>query len=142
GAVLAGFVLVVAIGVQATVRVGLVINGIAALALALLAARGVAEGSSEDRRLRVRVLGAAILGTVAVVVAAAGPGWSTRLIDLGPTIYARQRMDKTARRRFLSHRGVRHCSLREGPNATVRARKREPGRRVGVSGGADASDRG
>ncbi|OLB47887.1 MAG: hypothetical protein AUI08_12945 [Gemmatimonadetes bacterium 13_2_20CM_2_65_7] len=142
GAVLTGFVLVVAIGTQATLRVGLVINGIAALALALLAARGVAEGSSEDRRLRVRVLGAAILGTVAVVVAAAGPGWSTRLIDLGPTIYARQRMDKAARRLFLEHRGVRQLSFREGPNATVSVWEGEAGRSLRVNGKVDASDRG
>ena len=60
GAVLTGFVLVAAIGTQATLRVGLVINGVAALALALVAVRGVAEGSSEDRRLRVRVLSAAV----------------------------------------------------------------------------------
>ncbi len=142
GAVLTGFVLVVAIGTQATLRVGLVINGIAALALALLAARGVAEGSSEHRRLRVRVLGAAILGTVAVVVAAAGPGWSTRLIDLGPTIYARQRMDKTARRLFLEHRGVRQLRFREGPNATVSVWEGEAGRSLRVNGKVDASDRG
>src|SRR2546425_7173330 len=97
GAVLTGFVLIVALGTQATLRVGLVINGIAALALALLAARGVAEGSSEDRRRRVRVLGAAILGTVAVVVAAAGPGWGTRLIDPRATVFARPRIGQAAR---------------------------------------------
>src|SRR6266566_363794 len=142
GAVITGFVLVVALGTQATLRVGLVVNGLAALALAWLAARGVAEGSAEDRRLRVRVLGAAILGTVAVVVAAAGPGWSTRLIDLGPTIYARQRMDKTARRLFLEHRGVRQLRFREGPNATVSVWEGEAGRSLRVNGKVDASDRG
>src|SRR5205823_8041173 len=129
-------------GTQATLRVGLVINGLAALALALLAARGVAEGSSEDRRLRVRVLSAAVLGTLAVVTAAAGPGWSTRLIDLGPTIYARQHMDKTGRRLFLEHRGVRQLSFREGPNATVSVWEGEAGRSLRVNGKVDASDRG
>jgi len=54
GAVLTGFVLVVVLGTQATLRLGLVVNGLSALALAGLAARGVAEGSAEDRRLRVR----------------------------------------------------------------------------------------
>ncbi|HKC39818.1 MAG TPA: fused MFS/spermidine synthase, partial [Gemmatimonadales bacterium] len=107
GAVVTGFVLVVALGTQATLRVGLAINGLAALALVWLAARGVAEGSAEDRRLRVRVLSAACLGTLALVAAVAAPGWSTRLIDLGPTIYARQPMDRAARKRFLEHRGVR-----------------------------------
>src|SRR6266481_4816400 len=142
GAVLTGFVLVVALGTQATLRVGLVVNGLAALALAWLAARGVAEGSAEDRRLRVRVLSASGLGTLALVAAVAAPGWSTRLIDLGPTIYARQPMDQPARRRFLEHRGVRQLSFREGPNATVSVWEGETGRSLRVNGKVDASDRG
>jgi len=142
GAVLTGFILVVALGTQATLRLGLVVSGLAALALAWFAARGVAEHSAEDRRLRVRVLFAAGLGTLALVAAAAAPGWSTRLIDLGPTIYARQRMDKAARQRFLEHRGVRQLSFREGPNATVSVWEGESGRSLRVNGKVDASDRG
>jgi MFS family permease len=142
GAVLTGFVLVVAIGTQATLRLGLVINGVAALALALVAARGVAERTAEDERLRPRVLSAAVLGTVAIVAALAAPGWSTRLIDLGPTIYARQSMDKVARRLFLEHRGMRQLSFREGPNATVSVWEGEAGRSLRVNGKVDASDRG
>src|SRR6266699_2159690 len=86
GAVLTGFVLIVALGTQTTLRLGLIVNGIAALALAVLASRGIAEGSAEDRRIRARVLTAGGLGTVALLAAVAAPGWSTRLIDLGPTI--------------------------------------------------------
>jgi len=142
GAVITGFVLVVALGTQATLRVGLAVNGLAALALAGLVARGVAEGSAEDRRLRVRVLSAAGLGTLALVAAVAAPGWSTRLIDLGPTIYARQRMDQAARQRFLEHRGVRQLAFREGPNATVSVWEGESGRSLRVSGKVDGSDRG
>jgi len=142
GAVITGFVLVVALGTQTTLRVGLVVNGLAALALAWLAARGVAEGSAEDRRLRVRVVSAACLGTLALVAAVAAPGWSTRLIDLGPTIYARQPMDKAARQRFLEHRGVRQLAFREGPNATVSVWEGESGRSLRVSGKVDGSDRG
>jgi len=142
GAVLTGFVLVVALGTQATLRLGLVVNGLAALALAGLAARGVAEGSTEDRRLRLRVLSAAGLGTLALVAAAAAPGWSTRLIDLGPTIYARQPMDGPARERFLAHRGVRQLAFREGANATVSVWEGESGRSLRVNGKVDGSDRG
>src|SRR2546422_1724734 len=141
GAVLTGFVLVVVLGTQATLRLGLVVNGLSALALAGLAARGVAEGSAEDRRLRVRVLSAAGLGTLALVAAAAAPGWSTRLIDLGPTIYARQRMDGPARERFLTHRGVRQLAFREGANATVSVWEGESGRSLRVNGKVDGSDR-
>src|SRR5216117_3151770 len=142
GAVLTGFVLVVVLGTQATLRIGLAVNGIAALALALLASRGVAEGSTEDRRVRARVLIGGGLGTLALVAAAAAPGWSTRLIDLAPTIYARQRMDKAARQRFLEHRGVRQLAFREGPNATVSVWEGESGRSLRVSGKVDGSDRG
>ena len=142
GAVLTGFVLVVALGTQATLRVGLIVNGIAALALAGLAARGIAEASVEDRRIRVRVLTAGALGTLTLLVAAAAPGWSTRLIDLGPTIYARQPMDKAARQRFLEHPGVRQLSFREGPNATVSVWEGETGRSLRVNGKVDGSDRG
>jgi spermidine synthase len=142
GAVLTGFVLVVALGTQATLRVGLIVNGVAALALAGLAARGIAEASAEDRRIRVRVLTAGAFGTLTLLAAAAAPGWSTRLIDLGPTIYARQPMDKAARQRFLEHRGVRQLSFREGPNATVSVWEGETGRSLRVNGKVDASDRG
>ena len=142
GAVLTGFVLVVALGTQATLRVGLIVNGVAALALAGLAARGIAEASAEDRRIRVRVLTAGALATLTLLAAAAAPGWSTRLIDLGPTIYARQPMDKAARQRFLEHRGVRQLSFREGPNATVSVWEGETGRSLRVNGKVDASDRG
>jgi len=142
GAVLTGFVLVVALGTQVTLRVGLIVNGIAALALAGLAARGIAEASVEDRRIRVRVLTAGGLGTLTLLAAAAAPGWSTRLIDLGPTIYARQPMDRAARQRFLEHRGVRQLAFREGPNATVSVWEGEAGRSLRVNGKVDASDRG
>ncbi len=142
GAVLTGFVLIVALGTQTTLRLGLIVNGIAALALAVLASRGIAEGSAEDRRIRARVLTAGGLGTVALLAAVAAPGWSTRLIDLGPTIYARQPMDQAARRRFLEHRGVRQLAFREGPNATVSVWEGETGRSLRVNGKVDASDRG
>ncbi len=142
GAVLTGFVLVMALGTQATLRVGLIVNGIAALALAGFAARGIAEASVEDRRIRVRVLTAGAFGTLTLLAAAAAPGWSTRLIDLGPTIYARQPMDRAARERFLEHRGVRQLSFREGPNATVSVWEGESGRSLRVNGKVDGSDRG
>lgn len=142
GAVLTGFVFVVVLGTQATLRLGLVINGLAALALAAYAARGIAEHSSDDKRLRIRVLGGGMLGMIAVVVAIAVPGWSTRLIDLGPTIYARQKMTRAARRSFLEHAGARQLAFQEGPNATVSVWEGEAGRSLRVNGKVDASDRG
>ena len=142
GAVLAGFVLVATIGTQATLRIGLVINGVAALALAWASARGIAEHSTEHRRMQNRVLGAAILGMIALVVAVAARDWSTRLIDLAPTIYARQHMEAGARRAFLEHEGARQLAFVEGRNATVSVWESEVGRSLRVNGKVDASDRG
>ncbi|HVH67491.1 MAG TPA: fused MFS/spermidine synthase [Gemmatimonadales bacterium] len=142
GAVLTGFVLVAVYGTEATLRVGLVINGLAALALAALAARGVAEGSPEHRALRVRVLTAGTLASLALGVAIGAPGWSTRLIDLGPTIYAREPMDAARRQAFLDHRGSRLLAFREGRNATVSVWEALNGRTLRVNGKVDASDGG
>jgi len=123
--------------------VGVVINGVAALALAWAAARGIAEGSPDDQRLRVRVLGGGILGMVAILAAAIAPGWSTRLIDLGPTIYARTKMDAPQRRAFLEHRGNAPACLPRGMERHgQRLGKRRRTVPCAVNGKVDASDRG
>jgi spermidine synthase len=142
GAALTGFVLVVALGTQTTLRVGLVINGVAALLLAGIVARGVTEGSPDERRLRTRVLGGAGLGVLALVAAVSAPGWNTRLIDLGPTIYGRAKMEAAGRRAFLRHAGSRQLAYQEGRNATVSVWETESGRSLRVNGKVDASDRG
>jgi spermidine synthase len=142
GAVLTGFVLVVALGTETTLRLGLVVNGAVALALALYAARGVAEGSVEHRALQSRVLAGGLLGALTLGAAFTAPGWSTRLIDLGPTIYGRQPMDAAGRRAFLSHRGARQLAFREGWNATVSVWEGLSGRTLRLNGKVDASDHG
>src|SRR5258705_6342287 len=139
GAVLTGFFLVVAWGTQTTLRVGLVINGLAALALAWAAARATPEGSPAGQRMR---LGAGMLGMVAILAAVVAPGWSTRLIDLGPTIYARTKMDAPQRRAFLEHCGTRQLAFKEGRNTTVRVWENDAGRSLRVNGKVDAWDRG
>lgn len=142
GAVLTGFVLVVTLGTERTLRLGLFVSGAAALVLAGLAARGVVKGSDQHRRLQGRVLGGGLLATFAIVMAIAAPGWSTRLIDLGPTIYARQPMGRADLQAYLEHRGVRQVAFREGANATVSTWESEAGRSLKVNGKADASDHG
>src|SRR6184192_852640 len=142
GAVLTGFVLVVTLGTETTLRLGLVINGVAALVLAALAARGVAEGSAEHRALRLRVLAAGGLASLALGAAVGAPAWSSRLIDLGPTIYARYPMNAAARQAFLAHRGARQLAFREGWNATVSVWEGATGRTLRVNGKVDASDHG
>src|SRR5436853_608422 len=142
GAVLTGFVLVVTLGTETTLRLGLVINGVAALVLAALAARGVAEGSAEHRALRLRVLAAGALASLALGAAVGAPAWSSRLIDLGPTIYARDPMSPAALQGFLTHRGARQLAFREGWNATVSVWEGLTGRTLRVNGKVDASDQG
>src|SRR3989449_852654 len=142
GAVLHGFVLLITLGTDLTLRLGLGVNVLAALGLAALAARGVAEGSAAHRALRWRVLGAGSLATLALVVALAAPRWGTRLIDLGPSIYARNHMDNPTLEAFLTHRGTRQLAYREGWNATVSVWEGVSGRSLKVNGKSDASDYG
>ena len=142
GAVLTGFVLVVWLGSDRTLRIGLWLNGLAALALVALAARGVAEGSEAHRRLRARVLGGGVLAVLALGTAVGASSWSTRLFDLGPTIYGRGLTTPAERQSFLGHAGMRQLSFREGWNATVSVWESAPGRSLKVNGKADASDHG
>src|SRR5262245_10842586 len=72
GAVLTGFVLVTALGSDTTLRLGVAVNVLAALALAVAVSRGVVEGSALQRQLQPRVIGGAILATAGR--RATGPG--------------------------------------------------------------------
>lgn len=140
GAVLTGFVLVVWLGSDLTLRFGLVLSALSAFALAFLAARGVAEGTPEHARLRSRVLGAGALAMAAGVIALAAPRWNTRLIDLGPTIYGRRTMNRAGLDAFLASRGDRQLAFQEGWNATVSVWESAHNRYLKVNGKTDASD--
>lgn len=140
GAALTGFVLVVVLGTEWTLRLGLILSGVGAMALAFLSARGVPEGSEVHRKIRNRVLGGGALAAAGLAAVFAAPTWNHRLVDLGPTIYARQPMNATGLQAYLTHRGVRQSDFREGPNATVSVWESEAGRSLKVNGKADASD--
>ncbi len=142
GAVLTGFVLVTLLGSDTTVRLGVAVNALAALALAVAVSRGVAEGSAQQRRLQVRVLGGGILATAGFVAVIATPGRGLRAIDLGPTIYGRGPMTAAERRSFLNHPGARPLRFIEGRNSTVSVWESPVGRALKVNGKVDASDYG
>ncbi len=142
GTVLTGFVFVVLLGTAMTLRLGLLINAGAAIALAMLAVRGLVYGSPEHRRLRPRALATVVLASLGLGAAIGAPAWSTRLIDLGPTIYARAPMSREELDAFLSHRGGRQLEYREGRNTTVSVWESERSRHLKVSGKTDASDYG
>ncbi|HET9708761.1 MAG TPA: fused MFS/spermidine synthase, partial [Gemmatimonadales bacterium] len=142
GAVLTGFVLVTLLGSDTTLRLGVGVNVLAALALAVAVSRGVAEGSALQRQLQRRVLGGAILATAGLVAVVAAPGRGLRTIDLGPTIYGRERMTAAERSGFLNHVGARPLRLIEGRNSTVSVWESPVGRALKVNGKVDASDYG
>ena len=142
GAVLTGFVLVTALGSDTTLRLGVAVNVLAALALAVAVSRGVAEGSAVQRQLQLRVLGGAILATAGLVAVIAAPGRGLRTIDLGPTIYGRERMTAAERAGFLGHLGARPLRFIEGRNSTVSVWESPVGRALKVNGKVDASDYG
>ncbi|HTH63785.1 MAG TPA: fused MFS/spermidine synthase [Gemmatimonadales bacterium] len=142
GAVLTGFILVTLLGSDTTLRLGVAVNVLAAMALAVAVSRGVAEGSAQQRRLQARVLGGAILAVAGLVAVVAAPGRGLRSIDLGPTIYGRGRMTAAERRSFLDHPGARPLAFIEGRNSTVSVWESPVGRALKVNGKVDASDYG
>jgi len=142
GAALTGFVLVATLGTDVTLRLGLLVSGAAALTLALFAAHAAAGDPVLRARVRLRTNVAGGLAAIGIVAALTSPRWSTRLVDLGPTIYARTPMNASGLRAYLEHRGVRQVAFREGRNATVSVWESEAGRSLKVNGKADASDRG
>jgi spermidine synthase len=142
GAVLTGFMLVTLLGSDTTLRLGVAVNVLAAMALAVAVSRGVAERSAQQRRLQVRVLGGAILAVAGLVAVVAAPGRGLRSIDLGPTIYGRGRMTAAERRSFLDHPGARPLAFIEGRNSTVSVWESPVGRALKVNGKVDASDYG
>src|SRR5207237_7987961 len=101
-----------------------------------------AGGPEHQYRRLLLDLGACGIATAGLACALAAPRWDTRLIDLGPSIYARQAMYHAAVREFLAHRGVRQLAYQESWNATVSVWESGPGRTLKVNGKADASDHG
>jgi spermidine synthase len=140
GAVLTGFVLVVAWGTDWSLRLGLGITAASGLALAIATVWGVPEGSAEHKRLRTRALGGALLASIGLTGVFAVPHWSTRLIDLGPTIYGRGLITPKQRDLFLQHAGLRQLAFREGRNSTISVWESAAGRNLKVNGKVDASD--
>ncbi len=140
GAVLTGFVLVVTLGTDLTLRAGVALNAIAALMLAFLAARGVPEGSAEHRRLRIPLLLATGLGCLGVAAVMVMPRWNTEEMDIAPAIYGRDLRTPKAIQQFLSHTGSRQLAFQEGRNATVSVWESDQSRALAVNGKVDASD--
>ena len=132
--------LVVWLGSDLTLRLGLLISALSAFALAFLVSRRIAEDPVAQARVPARALGAGALAILAILIAVAAPRWSTRLIDLGPTIYGRRPMNRPALDAFLANRGERLLAFKEGWNATVSVWESAHNRYLKVNGKTDASD--
>ncbi|HEV2670332.1 MAG TPA: fused MFS/spermidine synthase, partial [Gemmatimonadales bacterium] len=139
GAALTGFVLISAIGTQATLRVGTFLSTGAAIVLILGASRSLAPEAGRHP-LRSRILGAAFLSGIGLSAALFAPRWDTARLDLGPAIYGRELRTAADRRGFLRHRGARQIAFREGRNAAVSVWDSNVGRGLSINGKADASD--
>src|SRR5207245_2064391 len=138
GAVLTGFVLVVALGTDVTLRLGLVVSAAAALALAALAAPRVAAGSAPHRRLRPRRLRPRRHGHRDH--ARTGPGRGPPASDQRAGDRLRQRRDGPRAGRHAGHaararRGDRARGARDEPLFRARQRHRAgAARRLGGGG--------
>jgi spermidine synthase/tetratricopeptide (TPR) repeat protein len=135
GAVLTGFVLIHLIGSERTLVIGVVVNALAATALAwwLLRSREGEGGSRAVERLPVA------LALLALVVAVATPSWSGRLLDRGAAVYGRTQMDAEDLDRYLRGYGSEQLFFKEGWNSAVSVWRDGNQTWLKVNGKVDAS---
>jgi spermidine synthase/tetratricopeptide (TPR) repeat protein len=79
------------------------------------------------------------LGLLALVIALGTPSWSHRLLDRGPAIYGRDRMDRGQLRSFLRGLGAEQVSFAEGWNAAISVWKNAGATWLKSNGKSDAS---
>jgi spermidine synthase len=135
GAVATGFLLIHVVGSEHTLLIGVVINVVAAGALAWWLYRNRAPGAGVGARVRIPVA----LGLLALLVAFATPRWSGRLLDRGAAIYGRVHMDRATLGRFLRGYGAEQLSFEEGWNSAVSAWRDGNQEWLKVNGKVDAS---
>jgi spermidine synthase len=115
GAVLTGFVFIHAVGSERALLLGVVVNVAAAAAIAwrLHRDRGGQGPLAAVERAPL------LLGALALVIALFTPSWSRRLLDRGPAIYGRERMDRGDLHNFLRGLSAEQLSFEEGWNAAI-----------------------
>jgi spermidine synthase len=130
GAVLAGFVLVPALGVQSALKLGIVVNLVLAGALALSGPRPVRAG-------RWGLAGGALAGVALVFLA---PAWDLQVMSSGPAIHAvsyLQQAKTSSLDAVLRTKPV--LFYRDGPSATVSVTRAGQYVALRVNGKPDAS---
>jgi len=135
GAVLTGFVLIHLIGSERTLVIGVVVNALAATALAWWLFRN-REGEGGPRAVeRLPVA----LALAALLVAVATPSWSGRLLDRGAAVYGRTQMDAEDLDRYLRGYGSEQLFFKEGWNSAVSVWRDGNQTWLKVNGKVDAS---
>ena len=135
GAAITGFVLIHLIGSERTLVLGVVVNALAATALAwwMYRSRG-GEGTPQVvERLPVA------LALLALVVTVATPSWSSRLLDRGAAVYGRTQMDADDLDRYLRGYGSEQLFFTEGWNSAVSVWRDGNQAWLKVNGKVDAS---
>jgi spermidine synthase len=126
GTVLAGFALIPAIGVHASIKVGVVVNLLLAIALFAAAPR-------LTRVWRWGGLGAALLTAMGVVFV---PPWNQRVMTSGPAVYAKQYLQRGFNEAL---RRQEVLFYRDGISATVSVLREGAHLYLRVNGKTDAS---
>ena len=138
GSALTGFILIHTLGSERTLVLGVLINVGATAGIVWWLAR-LRGGSGLPPALeRIPLL----LAALALVVALATPGWSPRVLDRGPTIYGREKMDADQLDSFLRGVGAEQMSFEEGWNAAVSVWRNGGSTWLKTNGKADASSLG
>jgi spermidine synthase len=137
GAVVTGFVLIHLIGSEHSLVVGVILNAAAATALAWWAwrERGGRPAGVPVAAERLPVA----LALLALVITAATPSWSERLLDRAPAVYGRTAMDRADISRYLRGYGQEQLSFEEGWNSTVSVWRDGNQSWLKVNGKVDAS---
>jgi len=135
GAAVTGFLLIHLIGSERTLVAGVVVNAVAATALAWWVHQ---EGQPEGRS-PVRERLPLALALVALVVTVATPSWSSRLLDRGAVVYGRASMDAEELDQYLRGYGSEQLFFREGWNSVVSVWRDGNQAWLKVNGKVDAS---
>ncbi len=131
GSVLAGFVLVPMLGMQAAIALGIAVN------LALAAALFLAPPGPLGRRAF-----AAVGALAAAAATSALPAWDTRVLTAAPAVYGRQLLQNAGNSSLadLLRRQERILFYRDGPSATVSVVQGGRTTSLKINGKTDASD--
>jgi spermidine synthase len=129
GVVVAGFALIPALGVHASVKVGIVVNLALAATLALVPPRPVV----------ILRWGLSVTALIAAGGLVSVPAWDPVIMSSGPAVYAQQYVKEAEQGFFDPLHGAEVLYYRDGPSSTVSVGKSGDHVSLRVNGKVDAS---